>query len=211
MNRWPNFFIVGAPRSGTTTLYHDLKAHPNIYMPSVKEPHYFAQVDVTMGGENVIAAHQSGLMAYRAEVDYLRLFHKAEANSTIGEASAGYLYDESAPSRIREKNRNAKIIIVLRDPVERAQSSYLYSVNFGFERRGFFAAITRDYARTCKVVGQSSMYVEHGLYFQQVSRYLHTFGPENVNVYLQEDLSTDISGVIRDICEFIGVRHTSDR
>jgi len=202
MSRWPNFFIVGAPRAGTTSLYFHLKQHPDIYMPPVKEPHFFAQMD--MAG-NVGTAILKSLSAFRNEDNYLKLFEKAGTKAAAGEASAGYLFDEWAPMRIHEKAPQAKIAMVLRDPVDRAYSSYLFSVRLGLERQPFYDAIREDYARPKKVLGWSYLYVEHGLYHDQVKRYLDIFGPEHVRIYLYEDFQTDTSAVVEGVCAFLGV------
>ncbi len=202
MTRWPNFFIVGAPRTATTSLYLHLKGHPDVYLPTVKEPHFFAQVE--LGGE--LGTHFRWLEAFRKEEDYLELFEGAGPERAVGEASAGYLHDELAPQRIHEKIPEAKIIITLRDPVERAYSHYMLGVSKGWSLgESFYEAIRNDYARPRKVLGQAFLYVESGLYYQGVKRYLNTFGPERARIYLYEDFVSDTTGVVEDVCGFLGV------
>src|SRR5262249_47246667 len=110
---WPNFFIVGAPRAGTTSLYQYLKQAPGIYMSPVKEPHYFG--------------HNSGR---RSEAKYLELFRGAEGHSAVGEASVSYLRNPGTAERIKRSLPGARIIIIVRDPVE-----VVYSHYFEFARR----------------------------------------------------------------------------
>ncbi len=203
MSRWPNFFIVGAPRAATSSLYLHLKGHPHVYMPTVKEPHFFAQVE--LGGE-LDTDYVRSLGQFRREEDYLRLFEDAGTSPAVGEASVHYLYDELAPVRIHERIPEAKIIITLRDPVERAYSHYLTTSARGESvGESFRDAIIKDYARPRKVLGQAFLYVESGLYYQGVKRYLNTFGPERVRIYLYDDFVSNTAGVIKDVCRFLGV------
>lgn len=200
MTRWPNFFIVGAPRAGTTSLYIYLKGHPDIYLPRVKEPHFFEEVD-TDGEVDTTDVRQ--LKRFRQEGNYLELFQSAGTEQVVGEASVGYLRDKHAPERIHEKIPDAKIIMILRNPIERAYSDYVRMFQRGLERESFYEALKRDYARPRKVLGQARLYVESGLYYEAVKRYLDTFGSERVRVYLYEDLVSDTAGVVKDVCAFL--------
>jgi Sulfotransferase domain len=204
MNRWPDFFIVGTPRAGTTSLYYYLNGHPNIFMPSVKEPHFFNQFNY--------AAHEArcrplpvGMI--KSVQDYLSLFRGATPDVVVGEASTSYLASEIAPQRIKEANPHAKIVVVLREPVDRAYSFYLLSVREGWERNSsFYGALREDYEYMEQYPGEgSSVYVWSGLYYQHLQRYLNTFGKEYVRVYLYEDLATDTKFVVRDLCSFLEV------
>src|SRR6266446_2704827 len=101
----PNFFIVGAPRCGTTALYSYLRQHPDVFLPEYKEPHYF-NTDMNSGG------------AIRKEKDYLAQFSGAQNQPRIGEASVYYLSSVAAPEQIKSFCPTAKIIIMLRNPVD---------------------------------------------------------------------------------------------
>ena len=114
-DNWPTFFIVGAPRSGTTSLYNYLKTIPEIFMSPVKEPGYFIPNDFRGFSEK----------------KYLELFKNVKDEIVIGEASAGYLASQEAAFRIKKEIPNAKIIITLRDPVERTFSDYLNNLRTG--------------------------------------------------------------------------------
>src|SRR5579872_6439243 len=138
MSRLPNFFIAGAPKAGTTSLYHYLSQHPQVYMSPLKEPNYFAAeiredncdpvVRRRLYGEQralrrfldgpMLGPHFSGIVSEWE--DYLRLFANATTERAVGEASVGYLRSPTAPSRIAEKIPEAKIIVMLRDPADRA-------------------------------------------------------------------------------------------
>ena len=106
--RWPNLFVVGAPRAGTTSLYHYLRQHPEIYMSPLKEPHFFSHSNPQ---SDTVVKHQDA---------YLRLFDAARGEKLRGEASPAYLADPDAPARIKDASPEAKIVAVLREPVSRA-------------------------------------------------------------------------------------------
>jgi Sulfotransferase family len=179
---WPNFFIVGAANSGTTSLYSYLKQHPRVFMPALKEPHYFSQIR---------PSHEQRYMRTYVtnEQVYLRLFSKAANFNAIGEASPSYLFDPVAPLRIHKTVPRAKIIILLRDPVERTHSHYLMDVREGLQERPFYEALQHDWTRKEKGWGVSHLYVELGLYAEQIKRYLSTFAPEQVLILTFNDLA----------------------
>ena len=116
MNRWPNFFIVGAPKAGTHSLYEYLNQHPKVFMSPRKEPYFFCPIMVPDGDKNS--------NPIRDEKEYLKLFEEAKNETMLGEATASYLGDPKSAELIHEKIPNARIIIIIRDPVDRAFSSY---------------------------------------------------------------------------------------
>lgn len=198
---WPNFFIVGAANSGTTSLYGYLKQHPDVFMPALKEPHYFAQVS---------PAHEKRYLRtiIRDEAAYLRLFRKAEGYQAIGEASPSYLWEANAPYRIRRAIPHAKIIILLRDPVERAFSHYLMDVREGLQDLPFLEALQEDWNQSKKGWSVSQLYVELGLYAEQVRRYLEVFGPERVLVLMFEEFTKSAlngKSVVSAVLRFLGL------
>jgi Sulfotransferase domain len=178
---WPNFFIVGAANSGTTSLYTCLNQHPQVFLPALKEPHYFAHVRPSYE-QRYMRTYVTG------ESAYLRLFHRGAGYPAIGEASPSYLFDVEAAARIRRVLSHAKIIMLLRDPVERAHSHYLMDLREGVQREHFYRAIEEDWYRRQKGWGVSHLYVELGLYAAQVRRYLSTFGSKQVLILMFEEL-----------------------
>src|SRR5205807_6443730 len=119
--------------------------------------------------------------------EYLRLFSKSNGRRIIGDASPSYLWHPEVPRRINEVAPDAKIAIILRDPVERAYSHYLMDYREGAQSRPFYSALLEDMHRPKKGWGVSYLYYELGLYAQQVRRYLETFTPERVKILLFED------------------------
>jgi len=187
----PNFFIVGAARSGTTTLYYTLKKHPDIFMSPVKEPNYFCNDNY---GKKV-----------NTWEEYLNLFKKARDEKIIGEASPKYLYCKEAPQNIKSKIRNPKILIQLRNPVDRAISHYQWEKMGGKEPLSFKEAIKKEKERIEQGYPFSYHYVHVGLYYEQVKRFIDTFGGKNVKITIFEELIKNPKKVLKEIYEFLEV------
>jgi len=192
MERWPNFFIVGAQRCGTTSLYEYLKQTPGIYMSPVKEPNFFSRIDPVYLTPSPI----------RDKKKYLALFKKVNNEIAIGEASPTYLQDPQAAKLIHDTVPNARIIVMLRDPVERSFSHYLIRKGLGMETLPFRDAIKKalnsqdEYSRRV---------VEASFYSQQVKTYLDTFGKNLVKIIIFEEFVKDVRRVVKDVLEFLEV------
>jgi hypothetical protein len=194
----PNFFIVGAAKAGTTSLHAYLSSHPQVFMPALKEPHYFADFDVSPELDNF-------LPVIRRRGDYHELFKNSGGYLAVGEASPSYLCDPAAAERIKSAIPTAKIIVSLRNPVERAYSHYLMDFNRGSETLPFEKALEFDLARLEKGWGKSAQYTELGLYANQVESFLRAFGRNQVLVVLFEDLVRDTRETMREIARFLGI------
>lgn len=200
---WPNFYIVGGARCGTTALYEALRKHPQIYLPEVKELHYFTYCP---GIDKIppVSAHQYACCGNREM--YQRLYRPGARFAAIGDTSPSYLWDEQAPKKIRETTPDAKIIIILRDPVMRAHSQYLLNYLNGVESASSFeSALQDDAARDKSSWMTARLYVEAGLYYAPVSRYLELFGENQVLILRFDDLAERLEGLLSDVCRFIGV------
>lgn len=192
----PTFFVVGAAKSGTTSLYHYMSQHPDVYMPNNKEPHWFSRVPYMPG---------QGAHPVTSEKEYLELFKGRTTESAVGEASPSYLWDKKAPYRIKEAIPDAKIIAILRHPVERAHSHYMMDVRADKQNLPFMEALKRDQRTEDKCWGVSDMYIDLGLYTEQVQRYFDVFGRSQVQVFLYEDLKRDPKALLRSIFAFLGI------
>ena len=193
--RDPNFFLVGAAKSGTTSLYVSLASHPEIFLSPLKEPHFFSTFDVdrrTARLQRIV----------RDEQGYRRLFTGATTEPVVGEGSTSYLWDPEAPGRIAQAAPDARIVAILRDPVDRAYSHYLDDVRQGFESRTFLDAVTQELERP-EERRWPSAYVGFGRYGEQLPRYLDRF--DDVLVLFFEDFASDASGETRRVLEFLGV------
>ena len=198
----PNFLIVGAAKSGTTSLYHYLRQHPDIFMPEWKELSLFI-------GDSFGPLHRVKRPRY-----YQKVFSKVQNQTAVGEASTAYLFDEEAPKIIKEQLGTIRIIIILRDPVAMSYSLY----NHQLRREGetvedFEEALAREndrrrdpeFKKKCYGWHANYYYYQRGLYYKQVKRYLNTFGREHVLIILFEELANEPLGVLKKTFQFLEV------
>ena len=196
----PNFFIVGAQKAGTTSLYHYLNQHPEVYMSPRKEPHYFEGMHQEYRRPGRRSVPVSDLAEYEA------LFEGASGERAIGEASASYLYSSRAPGLIKSRVPDAKLIAILRNPADRAYSNFLHCVQVGREPLGSFAAaLQAEESRMRDKWGPLWYYKDKGFYYAQVKRYFDAFGRDQVGVWLYEDLRNDAFGTLGEVFRFLGV------
>jgi len=197
----PNFFIVGAPKCGTTAMNDYLAQHPEVFIPDNKEVHFFGRdLHFTKG-------------ALRDEGAYLALFGGA-TEPRRGEASVWYLYSSTAAREIRAFNSDAKIIAMLRNPADMLysqHSQFLYNGNEDIpDFREALAAegerrAGRRIPKSAHLV-QGLFYSETVRYAEQLERYLAVFGRENVHVIVYDDFRADLPGTYRETLRFLGVR-----
>jgi len=192
--RWPDFFIVGAFKAGTTTLYEHLNQTQGISMSDVKDPNFFCSETVSENYQYV---------PIRNEQKYLELFNHASENDFVGEASALYLQDPKSAELIHKKNPNAKIVISLRDPVERAYSHYLMFYYNGFEKNTFRKALEENLKGNFISGGD---YFGGGMYFYQVQKYLEIFDHDNVKILIFEEFIKDPKKDSNKILKFLKVK-----
>jgi len=196
---WPTFYIAGGVKCGTTSLYAYLKRHPQVFLPEMKEPHYFA----TIFGA-VPTARAS--MHCPGDLDtYQRIYRPGRDFPAIGDASPSYLWDEGSPRAIHKVCPQARIVILLRDPIERAYSHFLMQVTQAEELLPFLEALQRDQSAEKKGLWISNLYVESGLYYSQVRRFLETFGREQVAICFFEDLRKAPFALLAQVTAHIGV------
>jgi hypothetical protein len=194
---WPNLFIVGAAKAGTTSLYRYLDAHPDVYMSPMKEPHFFSRIEPAPR----LASFFPHVTDTRA---YLDLFSAAGAARIRGEASTSYLPHEGAAEAIKDVRPDAKVIIMLRDPISRAYSHYWNDVREGIEKRSFEEAVNEELAGPPGRWGASSLYVDSGFYAERLARYLDTFG-DNVLALVFEEFVADPGAQLEQTQRFLGV------
>lgn len=201
MSTLPNFFIVGAAKSGTSSLFHYVGLHPDVYMSPIKEPHYFAH---DYFPEKFTGPGDEGFSENRARNlnDYLRLFDGAAKAQVRGEGSVYYLYFPGIAQQLYEFNPHAKIIIILRNPVDRAFSAYMHTVRDGRETLTFEQALEREEERRQKGFQPLWWYRELGLYSSQVARYKDVFPAEQLKIFLFEDLRNS-QRVVEEAFDFL--------
>jgi hypothetical protein len=219
----PNFFLVGAAKAGTTSLYNYLSQHPQIYMSPIKEPNYFAgEVRI----ENFAPEFHEQIRRWQSELrmyldgprtghftsgpvadwdDYLRLFEPAGGQIAVGEASPTYLWSPTAPMNIRSRCPEARILMILRNPVDRAFAQHMHTLSVSRRPMTLREHITAALGTSERKIGELYPFLEFGLYANQVERYLSVFGRARVMVRLYDDFVADPSGLLREIFIFLGV------
>jgi hypothetical protein len=198
----PNFLIVGAAKAGTTSLYDYLGQHPDLFFSDVKGSHFFSTTK---------AFTARNLDAYQD------LFARHQGEKAIGETCVSYLFDPTSPARILATLGPVRILISLRNPVERAFSHWQYFYNLGWEDLTFEQALAAEgerfhsetFQRTCPApVPSGYFYYRRGLYTAQVKRYLETFGTERVKVIIFDEWVQDPVTTCQDIFGFLEIDPT---
>jgi hypothetical protein len=200
----PNFLIIGAAKSGTTALYHYLKQHPQVYMSPQKETNFFA-----FEGQKV-CFHGPGDQETSDSIvttldSYKEQFRAVSNESAIGEASPWYLYSDHAATNIHRRIPDAKLIAVLRNPADRAFSSYLHVIRHRRENLSFEEGLLAEEERIAHGWEPIWHYQRVGFYAEQVKSFLDLFGREQTRFYLYDDFLKDPYGTLRDIYKFLDV------
>jgi hypothetical protein len=198
--RLPDFFIVGAPKCGTTAMNGYLRQHPQIFAPDRKDISYFGK-DLQFGRPRI------------SQEEYLALFREANGVLRIGESSVWYLYSRSAAREIKSFSSSASIIVMLRNPVDMLyaqHSQFLYNCNEDIP--DFKAALDAEPERRqgkriplqCHFV-EGLFYRETVKYTEQLERYFDVFGREKVHVIIYDDFKQDTAQVYENTLAFLGV------
>lgn len=225
--RRPNFFVVGVAKAGTSSLYHYLSQHPEVYLSPIKEPFYFSndirsedfypeyRRRVTFDLNAYLKARplpRKHIAHIGDQSRYLELFREVNGEKAIGEMSTGYLYSSCAAENIFKFNPDARIVMILRQPAYRAYSHYQMNIrdllDFDYD---FISALQSDFACKDKGWGKSHLYVETGLYAEQVRRYLDVFPERQVKIFLFEDLVTKSGAIMEEIFAFLEIDVTQSR
>ena len=197
MNK-PNFFILGAAKCGTTSLYYSLKQHPSIFMSAVKEPSFFCE----------------GSQRVRNPIKYFELFDSAGGETVIGEASHAYLTDPSSARVLKGLFPDARFVVILRNPADRAFSLYHHMRRHGHEWiTTFEKALQAEEQRfssprfkeNCGQHLYNFLYFRSGLYGEQLRRYFSLFNREQFHILAFESLVADPANTMRAILEFLNV------
>ncbi len=194
MNKKPNFFVVGAMRSATTSLHEYLRVHPQIFIPRHKEPQFFTKFP-----------SNSELGSNPTLENYLELFKDVKDEIAIGEVSPDYLLDPDSAQKIHDFNPNSKIIMILRDPIERAFSHYLHT-KFKWGNLSFYEKILKDSKDIDQDNPNSDNVLVYGMYFNQIKKYTKIFGNQNVKIVIYDEMFPDkIDEKIEEILIFLGL------
>jgi hypothetical protein len=204
----PNFLIIGAAKSGTTSLYHYLEQHPQIYVNG-KEPGFFAYEgqSVRLGGPEDQERFNRRVVTKRG--DYEALFDGITTESAYGEASVCYLYIKDAAQRIQQYIPEVRLIAVLRNPIDRAFSSYLHLRRDGRESMASFAkAVQEEKVRIDANWDYLWHYVQLGFYYKQLKQYYDLFSPSQITVFTFNEFKTNPVWVLQEIFRFLQIDDT---
>ncbi len=197
----PNFFVIGAAKCGTTSLYELLGTHPDIFFPELKEPQFFSHDALFAEGV----------------ARYARHFEAGRGFAARGDATPHYLAFEKAATRIQAliPEEGHRFIAIFRDPVARAYSLYWNLVAEGVEPLSFPEALRREEERTADVELEQRgslqfRYVSGGLYARQLRAFLPHFPRERFCLLFQEDLARDPAAILAKVCRFLGVANRSE-
>jgi hypothetical protein len=199
--RIPDFFIVGHHKSGTTALYEMLRHHPQIYMPELKEPKFFATdlpVRLEPPADRVLPATME---------EYLALFRDARPDQRAGEASPLYLRSHTAAGEIAKVRPDARIVAILREPASFMRSLHLQGVQSRVEmERDLRTALANEVVK--RNGREFRRYTDNVHYVDQVRRYHEAFSPEQVLVLIYDDFRSDNEGTVRKVLRFLDVDDT---
>ncbi|NET33508.1 MAG: sulfotransferase [Cyanothece sp. SIO1E1] len=200
----PNFLIIGVEKSGTTSIYNYLKQHPQIYMSPVKETNFleknWEEIDAEIRAKINLERVRSGRKERIDTFDkYCQLFEAATDEIALGEVSPNYLFHyQSSSERILKYVPHAKLIAMLRNPVERAYSDYLMHVRD-------VIGTTRSLSEQLQYRSNSSFTLRKGLYSEPLEYFFAKFNRDQIKIYLYEDFCQDPIGIMQDMYRFIGV------
>ncbi|MAB58273.1 MAG: hypothetical protein CL524_12085 [Aequorivita sp.] len=211
-----NLFIVGAMRCGTTSFSEMLNSHQDIYVPPIKEPHYFSDplpkafldrsrfFSVSGYFKNTFPRPLHSAQIFE-EKYYKKLYSLATHQKYLVDASTSYLHEPGAAERIKEYNPSAKIIILTRDPLERAFSHYRMDVGLGRTKKSFSYHLEREYELYQNNDLAWYSYIHMSSYKKPVGHYEALF--ENVKIIAIEDLKTNLSKEIEEVSAFLKIPH----
>jgi hypothetical protein len=207
-SKLPNMLILGAAKSGTSSLYRYLAQHPDVFMPRFKEPHFFVwegrEYDIEGPG-----VERVGKEMIKDLDSYQKLFAQATHERIRGEASTGYLHTPGVAERIHRHIPRASLIAILRNPIDRAYSAFLHAQRGGLEPiADFEQALRAEPSRVTNRWIGLTLYTTVGMYAAQLRRYLAVFPSEQIRVYLFDDFTREPVRLAQDAFHYLGVNDT---
>ncbi|RCT53652.1 hypothetical protein DUZ96_10610 [Winogradskyella sp. KYW1333] len=204
-NNTIDFFLVGAARCGTTTLYNYLNNSNDVFLPRVKEPNFFSEVDSPKTED--FKPPVPGIKYHAKIINdvnvYNELYTEASNTQLKGDTSPSYIWDTNVAKRIFKHNPKAKLIISLRHPVDRAYSHYIMNYYTGVENASSFEEALD--APKNLVWGSCNQYLEMGRYYNQVKAYYDVFPKEQIKVLIYEEWTKNLESEIKELFNFLGL------
>ncbi|MEZ6045086.1 MAG: sulfotransferase [Planctomycetaceae bacterium] len=203
----PNFLIIGAARSGTTALVRYLEQHPEIYITEPKEPHFWAFAGQTVNFQGPGDDEEINKEVVSDPDKYEMLYSDANGAVALGDGSVSTMYyPETAIPAIQKYAPNAKLIALLRNPIDRAFSSFLYTHARVHEPvKDFDQALDLEEKRIADNWHHMWHYTKVGFYSEQLQKFIDAFGRERIHILLADDLRKDSTGVLKQVCGILGV------
>jgi hypothetical protein len=196
----PNFFIVGAPKSGTTNMSYYLMQHPQVFMPENLEPYYFARLDIPQNYKREIISD---------EKKYLNLFKNAKNCKVVGESSPVYLYCPHSALEIKNRFPNSKLIISLRKPIEIAYSEYFSLKFMGFDQnRSFDELLDSSEEQLTRNEFHIDSLLEAGFYSKHIKRFQKIFSKNQIKITIFEEYVKNTVPTINSILSFLGIKES---
>lgn len=200
----PTFLIIGAGKSGTTSLHQYLNQHPEVFMCPVKETNFFE-----LEGEQLPSNPRANAHTFRHYPQsvtnwehYVKLFEAAANARAIGETSPMYLYGKRSPEKIHNYLPEVKLIVILREPVSRLYSRYLHLARDGRQPSPRFKdALNKENS----IWWTRDDLIREGFYYKHLSRYYDLFPKEQIKVFLYEDLKNDPLNLMKELFQYVGV------
>lgn len=193
----PNFFIVGGTKCGTTNISYYLDEHPQVFISELNEPYYFCKYDIPKD------FRRSSMI--KDEEKYLELFKKAKNHKAIGEASSVYLHCPHAASEIKKTFPDSKIIISLRNPIERAHSNYFSYRFMNFDKHSFTEIIDEHE----KQIKNEEFFIynilEPGFFSKHIQIYQKYFSKDKIKIVIFEEYIKNTIPTIESILSFLGI------
>tara|TARA_A100001037_G_scaffold261543_1_gene250621 strand:- start:554 stop:1423 length:870 start_codon:yes stop_codon:yes gene_type:complete len=198
----PNFFIVGGAKCGTTNMSYYLNDHPDVFIPELMEPYYYSRFDVPKNfkRESMITDEKT----------YLKLFLNATDHKAIGESSPVYLQCPHSAKEIKKDNPDSKIIISIRNPIEKAHSSYFSYKFMNLDKRSFTEKIDLFKKQFDSNEFYIFNFIEDGFFSKHIKRYQDIFSPENIKIIYFENYIKDIPGHIKLLQDFLDLDNNFD-
>jgi hypothetical protein len=204
--RFPNSLIVGAAKAGTTAFYEYVRQHPEIYVSSVKEPQFFGLENEELEFLSPMGIEPINNRAITQLEEYLALFKDAPKNKCLLEASTSYLYLPKAADRIHHYIPEVKLIAILRNPVQRAYSNFLYLTRDGREPLiNFSKALAEEPMRQSNNWSLIYFYRDLSLYYSQLKRYFDRFDRSQLHIVLYDDFRANPIKTLQETFSFLDV------
>ena len=199
----PNFIIAGFPKCGTTSLFHYLKQHPEIFMPKQKELHFFTQPQIfklNKGPKDKVVKQPH----IKSEKEYLELFKSVKDEVAVGDASPSYINYPENFGMIKQYLNDPKVIVIVRDPIDRAYSNYLHLKRELRETMDFFSALKNEDNRREESYSDFWYYRFNSTYYKKILMAKKTFS--NVLVLTSEEFKKNPEITLKKVYSFLGVK-----